>query len=93
MRKFLRGFGKVLMCIAALGFLVTLICSFPMARDMELSLLENILIILSMLLMYLGLFFVGYLIYKAGCKEPKQKWRLMSSQVSCRKDFFSCGSS
>ena len=73
MRKILRGLGKVLMCIAAFGFLVTLICSFPMARDMGLSLLENLLIILSMLLMYLGLFFIGSLINKAGCKEPKQK--------------------
>ena len=50
MRKFFRILGKVLMCIAALGFLVTLICSFPMARDMGLSLLGNVLIILSMLL-------------------------------------------
>ncbi len=81
MRNFLRGLGKVLMCIAAFGFLVTLICSFPMARDLGLSLLENLLIILSMLLMYLGLFFIGYLINKAGCKEPKQKKSSPVTQV------------
>ena len=73
MRKFFRILGKVLMCIAGLCFLVTLICSFPMARDMGLSLLGNVLIILSMLLMYFGLFCLGYLICKAGCREPKQK--------------------
>ena len=82
MRKFFRILGKVLMCIAGLCFLVTLICSFPMARDMGLSLLGNVLIILSMLLMYFGR--VGVLTISMGFLKKKpagEKYRYANTEL------------
>lgn len=69
MKKFLRILGGLLMFSAVILSLVTLICIFPMSRDLHSSVLESVLLVLCMLLMYFGLFCAGWLLKKAGSRE------------------------